>query len=242
MVRIFDRKTKNIYEDKQYGVSYLRFLYGTFVGRILLKVIICPWFSKVNGWYNQSMYSKKKISDFIKTQKIDMSLYENREYRSFNDFFIRKKKMINYDGSNNAFISPADSKVRVYKISDDLKINIKNSVYSLDELLKSKKSFKEFSGGNCLVFRLSVDDYHRYCFVDSGKVTAIKKINGVLHTVSSISDSYKVYSENSRICSRLATDNFGELIVVEVGALLVGKIHNHKIRFFNKGEENGSNN
>lgn len=37
----------------------------------------------------------------------------------------------------------------------------------------------------------------------------------------------------------LATDHFDDIIMVEVGALLVGVIHNHEKKTFKKGEEKG---
>jgi len=67
-----------------------------------------------------------------------------------------------------------------------------------------------------------------------------KVINGCLHTVGPIaSKRYKVYSENHREYSVLAMKNFGEIIQIEVGALLVGKIKNHPVTTFNRGDEKG---
>ena len=37
----------------------------------------------------------------------------------------------------------------------------------------------------------------------------------------------------------LKTDNFGDCVYIEVGALLVGKIVDHQIMDFNKGDEKG---
>ena len=37
----------------------------------------------------------------------------------------------------------------------------------------------------------------------------------------------------------LQTKNFDKLLYIEVGALLVGKINNHDIKKFNKGDEKG---
>ena len=67
------------------------------------------------------------------------------------------------------FISPADSKLLVYKITKDLRLNIKKSNYSLDELVKKHYDLSDYKNGYALVFRLSVDDYHHYCYIDDGK-------------------------------------------------------------------------
>ncbi|MDV3177781.1 MAG: phosphatidylserine decarboxylase, partial [Candidatus Phytoplasma australasiaticum] len=50
---------------------------------------------------------------------------------------------------------------------------------------------------------------------------------------------FNVFSENSREYTILKTLNFGEIIQIEIGALLVGKINNHSIISFKKGQEKG---
>ena len=129
-----------------------------------------------------------------------MNIFENKEYKSFNEFFTRKikldkRQMIN---NNNYFISPADSKLLVYKITKDCLLNIKGSNYTLDELVKEKYDLSEYQNGLCLIFRLSMDDYHHYCYPDSGKLLKYNAIDGKLHTVRSISSKYKIYKVNQR--------------------------------------------
>jgi len=34
-------------------------------------------------------------------------------------------------------------------------------------LLRSEQLAKHYEGGLCLIFRLAVDNYHRYCYIDS---------------------------------------------------------------------------
>ena len=236
---IYNRITKVIEEDEQYGGKYLNFLYNSFFGRVLLKIIVNPIVSKINGKYNNTSFSKNKIKKFIEKNHINIDEYEEKDYKSFNEFFIRKKKNLNYDRNKNYFISPADSKLMVYKITEDLKVKIKQSFYTLNDLIQNDTILSEYKNGNCLVFRLGFDDYHRYCYIDNGKVEETKDIKGILHTVSSISKKHKVFSQNSRVVNYLDTQNFGRLICIEVGALLVGKINNYKINEFSKGEEKG---
>ena len=236
---IYNRTSKSIDENIQYGGKYLNFLYNTFIGRIFLKIVINPIFSKIYGKYNSMASSKRKIDKFIKKYNIDISEYEEKEYSSFNDFFIRKKKEINYNKEKNIFIAPADSNLMVYKIEEDMTIKIKQGIYTIEELLLDQINFEQFKNGNCLIFRLSMDDYHRYCYIDDGTIDKIKNIKGKLHTVSSISKKHKVYSQNTRICNYMTTDNFGKIIYIEIGALLVGKINNYNKMQYNKGDEKG---
>ena len=236
---IYNRISKSIDEDIQYGNKYLNFLYHNFLGRMLLKLVVNSFFSKIYGLYNNTTISKNKINKFIEKYDISINEYEEKEFSSFNSFFIRKKKIISYDKNNSFFISPADSKLMVYKIKDNMTIKIKQSIYTIDELLLEQIDSEQFRNGNCLVFRLSLDDYHRYCYIDDGIMEKTKKIKGKLHTVSSISKNHKIYSQNTRICTYLTTDNFGKIIFIEVGALLVGRIVNYNKERFTKGEEKG---
>ena len=66
------------------------FLYTTKLGRILLKIIVLPFISKIVGIYQNSIFSKNMIPKFIKNNHINMNDYEQKDYKSFNDFFSRK--------------------------------------------------------------------------------------------------------------------------------------------------------
>ena len=239
MKEIFDRESKQFIEIQQYGEKKLKFLYNTFLGRTLLKIVTMLFFSKINGFYNNTIFSKSKIAKFIKKYNINLSDYEKNEYKTFNEFFTRKKVSVNIDENKNNFISPADSKLLIYKIEDELKVKIKNSIYTLPELIDCENDIKKYLNGYCLVFRLAMDDYHRYCFIDDGQIKKQLHIKGKLHTVRSMSNNHKIYTQNTRTCNYLKTENFGDVVVIEVGALLVGKIKNYNIIDFKKGQEKG---
>lgn len=240
---VYDRKNKTYYKEKIYGYKQLNFYYNTLLGRVVLKIITLRFPSKTYGWYMNSKYSIKKINKFIENNKIDMTEYENKEYSNFNEFFSRRilpeKRKIEI--ASNSLISIADAKLRYAKITDNLRLKIKNTTYTLNELLKDNELAKKYTNGDCLIFRLTVSDYHRYCYLDNGTQGKNKKIKGILHTVNSISqDRYKIYAQNSREYTILNTENFGQVVQVEVGALQVGKIKNHnENNKFTKGEEKG---
>ncbi|MDV3171239.1 MAG: phosphatidylserine decarboxylase, partial [Candidatus Phytoplasma australasiaticum] len=119
--------------------------------------------------------------------------------------------------------------------------NIKNTPYHLRDLLKNDYLAEKYLNGFLVMLRLQVFDYHRYIFVDEGVQSKNNvKIQGRLHTVNPIAFKYfNVFSENSREYTILKTLNFGEIIQIEIGALLVGKINNHSIISFKKGQEKG---
>lgn len=241
MTKIYSRETKDFYEQKESGNLALKFLYNTILGRLILKWLINPSVSQISGKYNDSKLSKRKIKKFIKKNNINMEDFIEEDYQNFNDFFTRTIKEEKRPMSHNPkrFISPADSKVLAYDITEDLMLTIKDSTYSLNELVNNEEDLSEFKNGKCLVFRLCVDDYHHYCYPDDGKLLKHNFIEGKLHTVRSISNKYKIYKENQREYSIIQTDNFDKIIYIEVGALMVGKIVNNIKEEFTKGEEKG---
>lgn len=89
--------------------------------------------------------------------------------------------------------------------------------------------------------RLCVDDYHRYCYIDDGTKEENIFIPGVLHTVNPIAlENYKIYSQNQREYTIMHTKNFGDVIQIEVGAMMVGKIVNYDGKTdIKRGEEKG---
>ena len=240
-MKIYVRQDKNFIEDRQYGASSLERLYNTWYGRVLSKFILLPIFSTLATSKDRKRSSIKKIAPFIDEYKISIDDFEEREYGSFAEFFTRKIKQGRrpFDPDDSVIISPADSKVLCYDIGDDLKFTVKGSTYTPDEITGNSIDLSDFAGGKVLVFRLSMDDYHHYCHIDSGKVSGSYEIKGKLHTVSSISSKYKIYKENHRIVNVLDTDHFGRVIYIEVGALLVGRIRNNGITKFDKGQEKG---
>ena len=173
-----------------------------------------------------------------------MSRYDNIEsYKSFEEFFRRKRDVKKYINTKNLdeknLLAIADSKLQVFLLDENSIIKIKNSIYDLKDLTQSDEIIDKYKNGICLIYRLSVNDYHRYHFLDSGKIINSKYIKGKLHTVRPISEKYNVYSQNSRYVSILKTENFGEVIQIEVGAMLIGKIVNHECSSFKKLDEKG---
>jgi len=240
-----------IYEVKKRdeSVEYIKesktveFLYGTFFGRCIVKFFSFPIFSKMIGWILNKKVSVCKINGFIKKNNIDLNKYENVEYKSFNDFFTRKmkKEFLNIEKDNDIFISPSDAKLSIYDIHNDSVFKIKKSYYNIKDLLNGNDIYKRYIGGHILIFRLEASDYHRYIYIDNGVKEENIFVKGVLNTVRPIALEYfNIYKQNSREYTVLHTDNFGDIVQVEVGAILVGKINNfHNTYKFKKGEEKG---
>ncbi len=221
----------------------LKKMYGSVLGRVLLKTLTAPAVSRIAGAFMDSRPSKLLIKPFIKRSGIDTSQYIMCGFRSYNDFFTRvvKPEKRPVDLTPEHLISPCDSKLTVYKISRNSIFRIKGSRYRVSDLLKNDFLANRYSGGYCLIFRLEVDDYHRYCYIDSGTKTDNTFISGELHTVNPIALArYNIYKRNSREYTVLHTDNFGDVVHVEVGAMMVGRIVNHHGEgAFSRGQEKG---
>ncbi|PKM62311.1 MAG: phosphatidylserine decarboxylase [Firmicutes bacterium HGW-Firmicutes-21] len=222
----------------------LSFLYENIIGRLILKLLIRRFVSKLAGIYMNSRFSKRLIKSTVEEANIDLTEYESTEFDSYNAFFTRKIKSGKRPIATGAdsFISPCDAKVSAYKISDDSCFYIKNSVYTATDLLGGNEALANgYKGGYCLIFRLTVDDYHRYCYIDDGKKGDNTYIPGVLHTVKPIAlGGYNIYKRNCREYTILKTKNFGEIVQVEVGAMMVGRIKNlHGCHTFRRGQEKG---
>lgn len=221
----------------------LEFLYQTVPGRMVLKQLTRPGLSRTVGRFMDSRFSKPLIPFFIRQNGIDVTQFEDVEYPDFNSFFCRKirPELRPIDQDPKHFIAPCDGYLSTYAIQEDLVIPVKNSRYRISDLLQDKDLAAEYDGGTCLVFRLCVQHYHRYGYPDHGTKEENHFIPGKLHTVRPIAlRNVPVFTENAREYTILHTENFGDLIQMEVGAMLVGKIRNlHEKAAFQRGEEKG---
>lgn len=235
-------RTNNELISNKENIS-LVLLYKTHLGRVFLKILVQPWFTKLSGTIMNSKVSNIITKKLIKKYNINQDEYEKQKFTSYNDFFIRKKKekYLNIDKNKNHLISPADSKLTVYDIKENSMFKIKDSYYSINELLNGDPISEQYKNGKILIFRLEPIDYHRYCYIDDGTKNENKYIKGIFHTVKNIAlKKYNIYKKNAREYTTLDTKNFGKVIQIEVGALIVGRIKNHHEEYqYKKGEEKG---
>lgn len=225
-------------QEKLLGV-----LYGSIPGRALLKLLVAPPLSKAAGWFLSRRISRVFIEPFIRRNRIDMSQFEDGPFDSYNAFFSRAilpgKRPVDEDPGH--LIAPCDSKLTVLPIGPESRFVLKQTPYTLHSLLRDETLAAQYAGGTAMVFRLTVDDYHRYCYMDDGRKEDNVRIPGVLHTVNPIAnDVYPIYKENAREYTILHTEHFGDVLMMEVGALMVGKIVNHHGRAsIRRGQEKG---
>lgn len=249
MIRIYNRHTTTYDIENVAGEKYITWTYESPIGKSFLELFVKrKIFSKIYGMYCDSRLSTKKIPSFIDNFSIDMSEYmkNKSDFTSFNDFFIREVTPTArpIDTAKNHLISPGDGRLLAYTNIDINKvIQVKHINYSLAELIGDDEIAKEYEGGTCLVLRLCPTDYHRFHFVDSGVPKENHFIKGNYYSVNptALERIPKLYCQNKREWSIFKSDNFGDIIHVEVGATCVGTIiQSYEAgKRVNKGDEKG---
>lgn len=208
----------------------LHYLYTKKSGRLCLKVLTRPVFSKIAGAFLSTPLSIPLIRPFVRKNHIDLSACKTQKFSSYNRFFSRElvPDARPIDPDTHALLSPCDGKCTAYTIEDDTTFHIKGADYTVADLLAGDALAERYRGGICMIFRLCVDDYHRYCYVADGEKGENHFVRGILHTVQPIATAGgEVYKRNSRSYTTIETERFGTVTCVEVGALMVGKIKNH---------------
>ena len=219
----------------------LGFLYGTPFGRLLLRPLVSRPLSKAAGWFLDSGLSRPLIRPFLRKNKIDLDQYLDREFPSFNACFTRRIKPELRPMAPAGLMAPCDGRLSLYTIRDDTVLPVKQSRYTISGLLQDAPLARRYEGGLCLVFRLCVDDYHRYCYLDDGRKGENFFLPGKLHTVRPVAlAQVPVFTENCREYTLLQTKTLGPVLQVEVGAMLVGRIQNdHGPGLIRRGQEKG---
>jgi phosphatidylserine decarboxylase len=245
---LYNRITGEIEYEDTYKFKGLKFLYHNPIGKVITQGILSRrYMSAIYGAHMKSRRSKSVIKPFVEHYKINTSEIKRPmdSFRSFNDFFIRElvPGARPIDNTPQNLISPADSRLLVFDLSSGPSIPVKGYWYSLIQLVKDKNIAKNYADGWCFVYRLAPPDFHRFCYIDKGSQEKVKRLRGVLHSVHPIALKSKksLLSKNYRELTVLKTENFGEVIHIEVGALLVGKVI-QKFRGqheFVRGEEKG---
>lgn len=219
------------------------YLFCSALGYPIRKLATMPITSALAGSYMNTAFSRRIIDGFAEKNGIDLSEYLSEEYKCFNDFFTRNIKpgARPVDMEPGHLISPCDGHLSAYKIDKDSVFEIKGSEYNVSDLLEGSNCGDEYLNGTCLVLRLAVDNYHRYCYIDEGKKTRNYHVDGRFDPVRPVVIRKRpVFVQNTREYTFMDTENFGRVAQIEVGACLVGRIHNHhESCLTHRGKEKG---
>jgi len=247
-ILVYNRARKVLEEEEVLGRRLTNLFYGTYLGRCFCSLFL-TWrpLSKLYGCLQNRSRSARKIDRFIEKCHINTDEIEapSGGYRCFNDFFTRKVKAESRSihPDPKILISPADGRLLVYPVQDGAVYPVKGVTFTVEELIADRSAASTYKGGLCLIFRLAPLDYHRFCYIDDGEHGPVNSIGGNLHSVNPIAirSNLKIFQKNYREYCILKTKNFGDVIQIEVGALLVGKIHQNLRRGgrFSRGQEKG---
>ena len=209
------------------GSPAIRFLYGTGPGHLLLRGILHTRADRLAVWFLRSGLSRPMVGRFARKNGIELP--EDHSFRCFQQLFCRKQEKPGIDTAPDHLISPCDGWLSIFPIESDSSFLVKGSRYALDDLLQDPAAARQLRGGDCLIFRLTPSDYHRYCYVDDGFQEENHFMEGVLHSVQDAACSrYPVYTLNRRVRTMFRTEHFGRVAQIEVGAMVVGGIVNHR--------------
>ncbi len=244
-IKFRDRQGNELTEATP-GAGFLNFLYGGPFGKLGLWLMVKrKFFSVVFGKYMSSKLSISKVQPFIEQYEMDMSPYiiPEKGWTSFNDFFYRKIKP-EYRPIGEGLVSPADGRVLAFQvISDVQKFFIKGSEFDLKTFLQDEKLAKKYEDGSMVIVRLAPVDYHRYHFPATGKVGSDKVIKGSYYSVSPLAlrKNLQIFLENQRAYCIQETEDFGSVLIADVGATLTGSIINtyQPDSLASKGDEKG---
>ena len=225
-----DRSTGDILTENPPAEGLLKFLYDNPFGKkAVLPLAKRKFISERYGKKMNSPKSIKKIRGFIDELNIDMSecTQDISEFKTFNDFFYRHLKP-EARPVGNGVVSPGDGKLLAFEnIADVGHFFVKGREFTLSEFLNDPDLADNYADASMLILRLAPNDYHRFHFPYDGVPSSVKKIKGDYFSVSPhalASNFTKVFCENKREICTLNTQDKGDVLLVPVGATMVGSI------------------
>lgn len=230
-IRYFNRHSGKEETEQVYGESFLRWVYGNPLGKLSLHSLVKRHaFSK---WYGERMSkpgSVSRIRAFIDQYGLDADdfLEQPSSFESFNEFFYRKLKPEARPIDSAPIVFPADGRHLGFPdISAISSFFVKGQTFDLPALLGDADLAAKYAKGALVLSRLCPVDYHRFHFPAAGTPSETKTIPGPLFSVSPIALAKKLSYlwTNKRTLTELETEDFGTILILEIGATCVGAIH-----------------
>lgn len=194
--------------------------------------------------------SKSEIPAFVQLHNLNLDEVEKpvKDYASMNEFFARRlrdgARPIEGKADPAVAVSPADCRLTVWPtIMDATEIWIKGDKFTIENLLGPRAELaSQFFDGSLVIARLAPQDYHRWHIPVDGRIVRKTDIDGELLTVNpiAINQNVNVYTMNKRAIVEIDSPTFGLVVLIPVGATMVGSIQYLKGEGpVTKGEEHG---
>ncbi|MDY0076587.1 MAG: phosphatidylserine decarboxylase [Bacteroidales bacterium] len=244
-VQYYDRESGLLKTEKVAAEKLLVWLYNNSVGEATLSTLVKrKLVSSIYGKRMDRPSSAKKIQAFIEEFDIDRSSFQKQEFSSFNDFFSRRLKNNARPVDTNAtvVVSPADGKLLAFADVSKSDFIIKGHRFNVLSFLNNAELAQKYLDGTLVILRLAPPDYHRFHFPISGVVSPITRIDGDYYSVNPLAlrEMTEIFCLNKREFTILTNPLFGDVVVAEVGATMVGSIvQTYTGSVVNKGEEKG---
>jgi phosphatidylserine decarboxylase len=230
VVEYRDRATGAILRERVYAAEQLEYLYGTRIGKLLLHSMLSRrTFSWLYGFTKRSRRSRQQIRQFVDTLEVDTSELEKSidAYKSLDEFFSRRllagARPVDWNADH--LLSPCDGRALAWQSLGGRGLVVKNTRTTIETLLADAALAREFADPAVLLVRLAAADYHRCHFPADGTASRPRAAGNRLHSVHPIALEAGAPSfANYRMVTRIDTEAFGPLVIVEVGALTVGSI------------------
>ncbi len=165
----------------------------------------------------------------------DLHLEEarSREFASLHDCFIRELKegARPIDSDPAVLVSPCDGIVGATGVIQQGQLfQAKGSRYTLDALTGGRDA-EVFAGGRYVTLRLTSTMYHRFHAPADLHLAGLTFIPGELWNVNPVAVRRipRLYCRNERAVLHTTTAQGQPLLLVAVGAILVGSIHVHAV-------------
>lgn len=228
----FNRYSGRIECEEVYGERSLRWVYGNPLGALALHGVVKRGvFSRFYGWRMDRPASRKAIRPFVEKYRVDTTEFAEPigSFRTFNEFFYRRLKpgARRIDPDLGTAVFPADGRHLVAVDSEHWPgILVKGGRLDLDDLVRDPGMAERFRRGTLILSRLCPVDYHRFHFPVSGRVGAPRPISGPLFSVNPIAlrRNLDIFIRNKRYVSKIDTEQWGSVLMVEVGATCVGAV------------------
>ncbi len=232
MDKVWDRNTKQLQDVRFYRSEAIIFVHKNPVARFIMsKIATWPLFSTLMALKDYTRFSKKKVLDFVAENNLNETEFEKPAYRysSFSEFFDRRLKPQARPvcADNDAIVSPADGVLSIFPdISGVPAFTIKGQNFTLASLLRDTRLAGEYMGGSIAIVYLSPTDYHRYHFPCDCTLEKSLKLGVRLFSVNPIAmeHGYRPFDVNVRDISTLSNEKLGQFLMIEVGALYVGRM------------------
>jgi len=173
----------------------------------------------------------KVIAWFVQRYQVNMAEAANPDissYATFNDFFTRPLKANARPIEDADFICPVDGGIsQLGNIKQDQIIQAKNHHYSSLTLLAGNQALaNKFHNGSFACLYLSPKDYHRIHMPCDGTLKSMAYVPGDLFSVNpnTAANVPNLFARNERVVCEFESAQHGTIVMVLVGATIVGSM------------------